>query len=107
MKKKVVALLLGVSLVVGACGKEDTKKPDGASSTTPTASGEQLFKRSCASCHGGNLEGNAGPKLSEIGNKYSAEEIEKIILKGQGNMRGGFLQGADATEVAKWLAEKK
>jgi cytochrome c551 len=106
MKKKVFAVLLGVSLLVGACGKEEAK-PESSSGGTPTASGEKLFQQSCISCHGGNLEGGVGPKLSEIGNKYSAEQIEEIILKGQGNMRGGFLQGADATEVAKWLAEKK
>ena len=36
-----------------------------------------------------------------------SEEIEDIILNGQGNMRGGFLKGEEASTVAAWLAEHK
>lgn len=67
-----------------------------------------LFKANCASCHGQNLEGIAGPNLTKVGSKYSADEIEKIIKEGKGGMPPGMLKKADEIKaVAAWLAEKK
>ncbi|HLQ83410.1 MAG TPA: cytochrome c [Pseudogracilibacillus sp.] len=68
---------------------------------------EALFANSCASCHGGDLTGGAGPDLTTVGANLSAEEIEDVILNGQGTMPPGLLQGQEANEVAAWLAEMK
>lgn len=104
MKKKLLALLMGTALLLAACGGGDD------AADTPTAGGgdaEKLYGQKCSSCHGGNLEGGVGPKLSAIGSKYSKEDIEKIIAEGKGSMPKGLLEGADASAVASWLAEKQ
>ena len=119
MKKYLLALVLGSGIVaLAACGgggdttnnaaPGGTEAPAaGGDGTVDVAAAEALYKQSCASCHGGNLDGGFGPKLSQVGSKYSSEEIENIILNGQGSMQGGFLKGDDATLVANWLAQQK
>jgi len=67
-----------------------------------------LYKANCASCHGQNLEGIAGPNLTTVGSKYSADEIADIIKNGKGGMPPGLLKkGEEIKAVAQWLAEKK
>ena len=72
------------------------------------ASPEELYQNQCASCHGGDLGGGAGPNLQEVGSRYSAAEIEDIIINGKGSaMPAGLYTGEQATQLAEWLAEKK
>ncbi|TDQ36947.1 cytochrome c551 [Aureibacillus halotolerans] len=128
MKKELMALLFGTTLVLAACGggsgEEDQAPSDDTSDTTEqaddndgdsasgadadtTAVAEEVFAQNCASCHGSNLEGGMGPALSEIGAKYSEDEILNIIKEGPGNMPKNAAEGADAEAVAAWLAGKK
>ncbi|MFX3624782.1 MAG: cytochrome c551 [Ectobacillus sp.] len=109
MKKKFLVVAVGAALTLslGACGggKEESKSP-----TTETASGgaaEEIYQKSCASCHGGDLKGQVGPDLTKVGGKYSKEDIENIIKNGRGSMPAGTIQGDDVTTVAQWLSEKK
>ncbi|MBM7606217.1 cytochrome c551 [Metabacillus crassostreae] len=110
MKHKLLALLLGTSVILGACGgaEEPADEADSTEGTT-TASGdaEEIYQQNCIGCHGRNLEGASGPNLTEVGGKYDQAAIESIILNGQGNMPKGLLNEADAEVVASWLAEKK
>jgi YVTN family beta-propeller protein len=82
------------------------KKEDGQTDNA-TAEAEGLYKKSCLSCHGANLEGAAGPNLQKVGDRYSKEEIEHIILHGKGSMPGKLLSEKDAKKVADWLSKKK
>lgn len=69
---------------------------------------EKIFTQNCASCHGENLGGGAGPALEAVGGKYSKDEILEIIKNGKsGGMPAGVIQGEDAEKVATWLSEKK
>ncbi|MBY0097088.1 cytochrome c [Mesobacillus maritimus] len=96
---------MGASLALAACGGgEDEGGGDG---DTASASGETLYAQTCSGCHGGNLQGGAGPELAAIGSKYSQEEIENIIANGQGSMPPKLLEGEEASAVAEWLAAKK
>jgi len=63
--------------------------------------------QSCAGCHGGNLEGGAGPALSDVGSRLSKDEILDIIKNGRPGMPAGLLQGDEAENVAAWLADQK
>ncbi|MGP4067706.1 cytochrome c550 [Halobacillus sp. B29] len=75
---------------------------------TANANPEEMFQSQCASCHGGNLEGGTGPNLTEVGSRYSAEEIQDIIVNGKGSaMPAGLYTGEKAAALAEWLAEKK
>lgn len=103
MKKKLLALLMGTSLVLAACGGGE----DEAGGDKAGADPEKLFNQKCSSCHGGNLEGGVGPKLSDVGTRLSQEDIEGIIANGKGSMPAKLLEGGDATAVAEWLANKK
>ena len=114
MKKlKMLALALGMSLALTACGgNEDNadKETAGDAGQTTTASGgdaAKVYQNKCSSCHATNLEGGVGPKLADVGSRLSKEEIEQVILKGRGNMPKGLIKGDDADKVAKWLSEQK
>lgn len=118
MKKWLMAVLLGTLLVLGACGgggdnNSEPAETDGNTEESTdggavdTAAAEDAYKASCASCHGQDLSGGAGPELTNVGSSLSAADIEDIILNGQGSMPGGLLSGDDATAVAEWLAGHK
>lgn len=104
MKKKLLALLMGTSLVLAACGGGGDEAGGG---DTAGADPEKLFNQKCSSCHGGNLEGGVGPKLSDVGTRLSQEDIESVIANGKGSMPPKLLEGDDASAVAEWLANKK
>ena len=113
MKKWLGAVLLGVLLVLGACGggndngNNNANNNDGGNNTADAAAGEELFKKQCASCHGDDLSGGAGPSLETVGADLDAGEITEIIEEGKGSMPGGLLTGDDAKAVADWLATHK
>ncbi|ESU34173.1 hypothetical protein G3A_02580 [Bacillus sp. 17376] len=104
MKKKLLALLMGTSLALAACGGGGDEAGGG---DTAGADPEKLYNQKCSSCHGGNLEGGVGPKLSDVGSRLSQEDIESVIANGQGSMPPKLLEGDDASAVAEWLANKK
>jgi cytochrome c551 len=82
----------------------------GCSSNTADAKrstdGEGLYKSSCLSCHGKNLEGAAGPPVINMKAKYSEEDMLKLLNDGAGMMPGGLLSEVEAETVTKWLLEK-
>lgn len=121
LKNLLLALGLGTTLALAACGGSDDSSSDDSSSTkeestmsddsskTETAvDAEKIFANNCASCHGNNLEGNVGPNLTKVGSKYSSEEIQEIIKNGKGQMPAGLLkEDEEIVAVADWLADKK
>ncbi|WP_203245971.1 cytochrome c551 [Sporosarcina beigongshangi] len=108
MKSKLLAVMFGAVLVLGACGGDKAGTSTDTGGTTATADAEAIVNKSCIACHGSNLEGQGNaPGIADIGARMSEEEIHTVIEKGQGSMPGGLIKGEDATAVAKWLAEKK
>ncbi|MFD1206723.1 MULTISPECIES: cytochrome c551 [Sporosarcina] len=110
MKNKLVAVMFGAVLVLGACGGGN--KTDNNNAGGDTASGvdaDKVFQANCATCHGGNLEGRgSAPALANVGSELSESEIHDIIENGTPNgMPGGLISGDELDAVAKWLAEKK
>lgn len=68
-----------------------------------------IYKNSCIACHGTDLEGGMGPKLSDAGTKFTPEEIFKQIANGGGGMPP-FKDSLKDTEIANltlWLGEHK
>jgi cytochrome c551 len=105
MKKKLMMIFMGASLVLAACGggEEANEGSESAGAGDP----QKLFTQKCSSCHGDNLQGGVGPNLQKIGSQLSQEEIEKTIAEGKGAMPPRLLEGEDAAAVAEWLAAKK
>ncbi|WP_239587083.1 cytochrome c551 [Bacillus ectoiniformans] len=120
MKKSLLAILLGSSMALAACGgdeeaaPEEEKEPateetteEAPAETADASAGQEVYNKSCMSCHGGNLEGGMGPALDKIGADKSKDDILGVIKNGQGQMPPNVVQGEDAEAVAEWLAAKK
>ncbi|WP_139491199.1 c-type cytochrome [Brevibacillus dissolubilis] len=92
----------------GTTGGEAGGTTGGETAAVDAAAADQAYQANCAACHGKELEGVVGPKLSNIGSKYSKDDVLGIINNGKGGaMPGGLVKGADAENLAAWLAEKK
>lgn len=113
MKKKLLALLMGTSLVMGlaACGGgSDTTKDKnngGGTDTAQAGDADKIFQQKCSACHGGDLKGGVGPNLTKIGSQLSKDDILATIKNGKGAMPPNVIEGDDANKVADWLSAKK
>ena len=58
----------------------------GAGNNQAAAGGRALYQLSCQTCHGADLGGGAGPALTGLTTKMSADAIGGIILAGKGFM---------------------
>lgn len=87
--------------------KTDEQADENASNASYDADAAKASYQSCSGCHGGNLEGGAGPALSDVGARLSKEEILNVIKNGRPGMPAGLLQGDEAENVAAWLADQK
>ncbi|MYL55154.1 c-type cytochrome [Pontibacillus yanchengensis] len=67
----------------GSEGESEGNSGDTASINTEAA-GYEIFKQNCASCHGQELGGGAGPNL--VNSKLSQDEIKQIVTNGKGSM---------------------
>lgn len=112
--KKIGLWTLGllVILSLSACGSSKTAPQPALSSTSTTTdapTAEALFKQSCVSCHGVNLEGKMGPRLQKVGAELSKDQILKKIQNGGGGMPA-FQKRLKTNEIeilAEWLSLKK
>ncbi|MDP4169322.1 MAG: cytochrome c [Bacillota bacterium] len=108
MKKVLLGLAMGTSLMLAACGGgSNTGSNTGTKDTASSGEAANIFSQHCASCHGGNLEGGVGPKLADVGSRLTKAQIETRIKNGGGGMPPGLIQGAELTKVAEWLSAKK
>lgn len=120
--KRVMGLALAglLAISLSACGGNQAAQPPAEQkpAETPAAGGtsnasvdaakaEATFKNTCAGCHGQNLEGVVGPNLQKIGGELSKDQIREILKNGKGGMPPNLVSGADADNIAAWLAEKK
>lgn len=68
--------------------------------------GEELYQQSCAACHAIDLKGASGPDLTKIGQDKTEEEIEEIVINGEGAMPGAVVNDDQAKVIATWLVEE-
>jgi mono/diheme cytochrome c family protein len=88
MRRAIVAMLMLGALV--GCGNDGASEP-------PT--GESLYKKNCAACHGGSAQGASGPALvGDDATAYTDEQLAMIIADGIGDM-DGFSGRLDAEEI--------
>lgn len=105
-----IIAIVGIALVIvlayiGVNQREAIRNPEANTKVEDATNPEDIYKSSCASCHGGDLTGVSAPSLTEIGSKYSADEIKNIINNGKGSMPAGMATAPQAEELAKWLVE--
>lgn len=114
MKKWLLAILFGTVLVLGGCGGGDDSSDDASEpaessengEAVETAAGEDVYQNNCAMCHGADLSGGGGPELTGVGSKFSAEELEDIIVNGTGSMPPQNVSGDDLDALVSWLLEQ-
>ncbi|MBJ7457181.1 MAG: cytochrome c [Thermoleophilia bacterium] len=67
------------------------------------ASGQAVFARACATCHGGQAEGGVGPALA--GSGLSADDVAAVVASGRGIMPAGLVTGDEAADVSAFVAQ--
>lgn len=120
--KRLLVMLLGLSIVLGACNggtedlsentdavteeeaeatenKSDTEEEEGRLEGG-TISPEELIENSCAECHAGDFA------LNEGAYDMSLEEMEDIILNGIGTMPAIDVNDDEATAIAEYLIDR-
>ena len=115
-KKMSIGIKLGVAAVLlvslAACGGgSGGKKITGKYLLDASVEVSTVYKTSCLSCHGTDLQGRIGPatNLQEVGARLSKEQIVKQIEEGGEGMQP-FKDTLTAEEIdglATWLAGKK
>ena len=111
-----VILVVGVglpALVLINNGEDHAKKgAGGVDLNASQTSGRKLFAQKCATCHtlsGSNAVGRVGPNLDtlnggELKTAFVLDAIQNGRARGAGQMPAGLLYGADATDVANYVA---
>lgn len=108
-----ILFLLMLSVVLVACGGSNDDADTDADATEDEVvqeeggetvkSAEELYQKSCASCHGKELAGASGPDLRNL--DLPEDEIADIAVNGHGTMPAGLLDDEEGKIVAKWLLE--
>ena len=79
LRTTVLASGLGAAAVVlGACSSGPAKPSDPV-----LAQGQEIYNRSCASCHGTKGQGGLGPALQGVSNRLTFEQEVETVAKGR------------------------
>jgi mono/diheme cytochrome c family protein len=104
-----IGLGLPLLLLIDNAADADRTAVGGLDLSATQAKGRELFATNCATCHtlqASNSVGATGPNLDVL--KPAAGLVENAILvgraSGKGNMPVGLLTGADAKDVADYVA---
>ncbi len=82
-------------------------EPAKAAPQPALAAGQPLYATHCAACHGANREGGAGPSLTGIGQRRSADAIAGIVMApppGMPSLSPRPLGPAQVGQIAAYLA---
>jgi mono/diheme cytochrome c family protein len=104
-----LAPALLASLALAACGGDDGGGGGGGgdSESAPKAgTPAETFANTCGGCHtlkAAGTSGQVGPNLDDL--KPDAERVKTAIKQGPSVMPENLLKGAQADEVAQYVAE--
>jgi mono/diheme cytochrome c family protein len=107
----VVGLGVAVPLAIGLVNRNDhaDSAPGGVDLTASQAAGREVFAKYCATCHtlkASNAVGKVGPNLDVLHPPKGLilDAIANGRARGQGQMPAGLVDGADAQDVAAYVA---
>ena len=107
----VVGLGLAVPLAIGVVNSNDHAKsaPGGVDLNASETAGRSVFAENCATCHtlkASNAVGKVGPNLDLLHPPKGLilDAIKNGRARGQGQMPAGVVDGADAQNVAAYVA---
>ncbi|MFZ2463886.1 MAG: cytochrome c [Caldibacillus thermoamylovorans] len=102
-------MVLGIGLVVALSiiGVNDSKEAEGKDSekgnVAQAATPEEIYQKSCFTCHGQNYEGAMGPELKGVDERLSKDEIKEVLKNGRGAMPKGLVPAESLDAMADWL----
>lgn len=69
----------------------------------------QIYRSSCLSCHGDQMQGAYGPELAHIGSDQTKEQIYRTVMNGRRGMPSfeKRLTEDEIITVATWLSSLK
>ena|SRR5690625_2259501 len=109
-----IIAVLGIFIMIavsfgGANQRDAIENPEEeAEENSVVMDAEDIYKNSCATCHGGNMDDGSAPSLNDVGSRLSEEEIKDIIINGtDGGMPPGLATAEESAVLAEWLAEMK
>jgi cytochrome c6 len=98
-----------VSVALAGCGGGDDDGGGGGSEPAggggQAASGEELFKQRCGSCHtlaAAGTDGTVGPNLDDLA--PDAERVKAAIASAPGAMPPNLAEGEEAHAIADYVA---
>lgn len=113
----IIIMIFGIGLVfflsfkgLGDAREVAREKEGGGKEKTEeqaAAKPEDIYQKSCISCHGDQYQGGVGPALKGVGDRLSQDEIKDIVVNGKGSMPGNLVPAEKAGEMAEWLATLK
>jgi mono/diheme cytochrome c family protein len=107
-------LALGVAVpaavIAAVSGRDDIPEANVSGLTESEKNGRELFGQRCANCHtlkAANAIASVGPNLDELrpNRELVLDAIENGRARGNGQMAGGLYTGADAEDVANFVAK--
>jgi mono/diheme cytochrome c family protein len=105
------ACLLGLSILFTTIPEEQPQEEAAPAVEAPlnVEAAAAVYEQSCLMCHGDQLQGVVGPKLSDVGSRLNEQQIAHKIQNGGGGMPAfkDQLTAAEIGNLAKWLSEKK
>src|SRR5690625_3861322 len=101
-----VLIVIAVSFV-GANQRDAIENPEEAGENAVVLEPEEIYKRSCANCHGGDLTDGAAPPLNDVGNRLSEDELKDVIMNGRPDkgMTAGLANAEEASTITELLLE--
>lgn len=107
-----IIAVLGVLIVIavsfaGVNQRDAIENPEEATDNNVVLEPEEIYKKSCASCHGGDLTDGSAPALNDVGSRMSEDEIKDVIINGRPDkgMPQGLATAEEAGSLAEWLSE--
>jgi mono/diheme cytochrome c family protein len=110
----ILAIGVGVPLLVLITNGDDHAKrgAGGVELNASQTTGRRLFAEKCSTCHtlsGSNAVGRVGPNLDTLNGgdlkpAFVLDAIKNGRARGAGQMPAGLLYGADANDVASYVA---
>ena len=110
LQRLTLALLTSLVLAAAGCGGDDEggggSTGGGGGGSEQAGGAQETFASTCGGCHtlkAADTNGQVGPNLDEV--KPSADDVKNAIGQGPGVMPENLLKGAEADEVAQYVAD--
>lgn len=109
LQRLTLTLLTSFVLATAGCGGDDGGdggSGGGSGGAKPASGPGETFATTCGGCHtlkAAGTNGQVGPNLDQL--KPDAETVKDAIKRGPSVMPENLLKGAEADEVAQYVAE--